>query len=173
MPSRARSPPPAPPIPARSLAWSCRCGRPPSKTPAPSAAAGTCPPPPPTRPRLLPAIAATAIARYTKPGDLVADPMCGIGTTLVEALHLDRHGIGVEYDNRWAAIAAANITHACRQGATGTAEVIGDDARHLPAVWAQRARPGPRRAALGRRSGRKVRQPLQPRPRQPGPPRPR
>jgi len=34
---------------------------------------------------MLPAIAATAITRYTEPGDLVADPMCGIGTTLVEA----------------------------------------------------------------------------------------
>jgi len=27
--------------------------------------------------KMLPAIAATAIARYTQPGDLVADPMCG------------------------------------------------------------------------------------------------
>ena len=35
--------------------------------------------------KMLPAIAATAIERYTEPGDLVADPMCGIGTTLVEA----------------------------------------------------------------------------------------
>jgi 23S rRNA G2445 N2-methylase RlmL len=35
--------------------------------------------------KMLPAIAATAITRYTSPGDLVADPMCGIGTTLVEA----------------------------------------------------------------------------------------
>ena len=29
--------------------------------------------------KMLPAIAATAIERYTEPGDLVADPMCGIG----------------------------------------------------------------------------------------------
>ena len=41
---------------------------------------------------MMPGIAATAIARYTEPGDLVADPMCGIGTTLVEAVHLDRDG---------------------------------------------------------------------------------
>ena len=40
--------------------------------------------------KMLPAIAATAIERYTQPGDLVADPMCGIGTTLVEAIHLGR-----------------------------------------------------------------------------------
>ena len=51
---------------------------------------------------MLPAIAATAITRYTQPGDLVADPMCGIGTTLIEAIHLGRDAIGVEYEPRWA-----------------------------------------------------------------------
>jgi SAM-dependent methyltransferase len=84
--------------------------------------------------KMLPAIAATAITRYTQPGDLVADPMCGIGTTLVEAIHLGRAGLGIEYEDRWAAIAAANITHARRHGATGTAEVICGDARQLPAL---------------------------------------
>jgi len=84
--------------------------------------------------KMLPAIAATAITRYTRPGDLVADPMCGIGTTLVEAVHLGRDGIGVEFEDRWAKIAAANITHARRQGASGTAEVIRGDARQLPAL---------------------------------------
>jgi len=83
---------------------------------------------------MLPAIAATAIERYTQPGDLVADPMCGIGTTLVEAIHLGRGGLGVEFEDRWAQIAAANITHARRGGATGTAEVIRGDARQLPAL---------------------------------------
>jgi modification methylase len=37
--------------------------------------------------RMLPVIAAAAITRYTAPGDLVADPMCGIGTTLAEAVY--------------------------------------------------------------------------------------
>ena len=84
--------------------------------------------------KMLPAIAATAITRYSEPGDLVADPMCGIGTTLVEAVHLGRDAIGVEYEPRWAHIAAANITHARRQDATGEAEVIRGDARQLPAL---------------------------------------
>jgi len=84
--------------------------------------------------KMLPAIAATAIARYSEPGDLVADPMCGIGTTLVEAIHLGRDAIGVEYEPRWAHIAAANITHAQRNGAAGKAEVIRGDARQLPAL---------------------------------------
>jgi DNA methylase len=60
---------------------------------------------------MLPAIAATAITSYTQSGDLIADPMCGIGTTLIEAIHLGRDAIGVEYEPRWARIAAANITH--------------------------------------------------------------
>jgi hypothetical protein len=37
--------------------------------------------------------------------------MCGIGTTLVEALHQDRRAIGVEYETRWAEIARTNIHH--------------------------------------------------------------
>ena len=84
--------------------------------------------------KMLPAIAATAITRYTGPGDLVADPMCGIGTTLVEAIHLGRDAVGVEYEPRWARIAAANITCARRNGAAGEAEVIRGDARQLPAL---------------------------------------
>jgi modification methylase len=83
---------------------------------------------------MLPAIAITAITRYTQPGDLVADPMCGIGTTLVEAIHLARDAIGVEYEPRWAQLAAANITCARRHGAAGEAEVIRGDARQLPAL---------------------------------------
>src|SRR5205823_7851201 len=52
--------------------------------------------------KMLPAIARRAIETYTDPGDLVLDPMCGIGTTLVEAVHLGRDAIGVEYEGRWA-----------------------------------------------------------------------
>jgi hypothetical protein len=84
--------------------------------------------------KMLPAIAATAITRYTQPGDLVADPMCGIGTTLVEAIHLGRGSLGIEYEDRWAHVAAANVAHARRQGAAGTGEVIRGDARQLPAL---------------------------------------
>ncbi|HZT66280.1 MAG TPA: DNA methyltransferase [Acidimicrobiales bacterium] len=81
--------------------------------------------------KMLPAIAARAIATYTAPGDLVVDPMCGIGTTLVEAAHLGRDAIGVEYEARWAGLAEANLAHARAQGATGHGEVVCGDARHL------------------------------------------
>jgi modification methylase len=83
---------------------------------------------------MLPAIARQAIGAYSHPGDLVLDPMCGIGTTLVEAIHLSRDAIGIELEPRWAQLASANITHARRQGATGTATVIIGDARQLPSL---------------------------------------
>ena len=48
-------------------------------------------------------------------------------------VHLGREGLGIEYEERWATLAAANVAHARRQGAAGTAEVIRGDARQLPA----------------------------------------
>ncbi|MBM0224896.1 TRM11 family methyltransferase [Micromonospora sp. ATA51] len=81
--------------------------------------------------RMLPAIAAHAVNAYTNPGDLVLDPMCGIGTTLVEAIHAGRDAIGVEYESRWSDIADANITHAQGKGATGRAAVIRGDATRI------------------------------------------
>jgi tRNA G10 N-methylase Trm11 len=81
--------------------------------------------------KMLPALAREAIRRYTRPGELVLDPMCGIGTTLVEAAHLDRRAIGVELEPRWAALAAGNILHAETQGAAGSAIALRGDARRL------------------------------------------
>lgn len=81
--------------------------------------------------RMLPAIAAHAVTAYTQPGDLVLDPMCGIGTTLVEAIHAGRDAIGVEYESRWSDIADANIKHAHTQGAAGRAGVIRGDATRI------------------------------------------
>jgi tRNA G10 N-methylase Trm11 len=81
--------------------------------------------------KMLPALAREAISRYTQPGELVLDPMCGIGTTLVEAAHLDRQAIGVELEPRWATLASANIHHAEAQDATGSAIALQGDARRL------------------------------------------
>jgi SAM-dependent methyltransferase len=84
--------------------------------------------------RMLPAIAAHAIHAYTQPGDLVLDPMCGIGTTVVEAMHAGRDGFGIEYESRWADIADANIRRAREQGATGRGGVIRGDATSLTGI---------------------------------------
>ena len=46
--------------------------------------------------RFSPAFARAAIETFTQPGDLCMDPHVGGGTTLVEALALGRHAIGVD-----------------------------------------------------------------------------
>ncbi|RGA05591.1 site-specific DNA-methyltransferase [Microbispora triticiradicis] len=80
--------------------------------------------------KMLPAIAAQVIATYTEPGELVVDPMCGIGTTLVEAIHQGRHAAGIEYEGQWAKLAAENVAHARWNGAPGTAQVVIGDSRN-------------------------------------------
>jgi len=79
--------------------------------------------------RMVPELARRLVLAYSEAGDIVCDPMCGIGTTLVEAVHLGRRGAGIEYEPRWAGIARQNIHHARRQGASGEASVITGDAR--------------------------------------------
>ncbi|APU15302.1 Methyltransferase domain [Actinoalloteichus fjordicus] len=81
--------------------------------------------------KMLPAVAAHAIAHYTTPGELVLDPMCGIGTTLVEAAHLGRRAIGLEYEPHWAQVAAANLDLARRARPEVDAAVFQGDARQL------------------------------------------
>jgi len=84
--------------------------------------------------KMLPAVAAHAITHYTRPGELVLDPMCGIGTTLVEALHAGRRAVGVEYEPHWADITEANLALARDAGVPQEGRVYRGDARHLAAV---------------------------------------
>jgi tRNA1(Val) A37 N6-methylase TrmN6 len=81
--------------------------------------------------KMLPAVAAHAIAHYTAPGDLVLDPMCGIGTTLIEAIHQDRRALGVEYEPHWVHITQANLELACETGVATEGRVFHGDARQL------------------------------------------
>ncbi|WP_159927781.1 MULTISPECIES: TRM11 family methyltransferase [Nocardia] len=81
--------------------------------------------------KMFPAIVQHAVAAYTRPGDLVLDPMCGIGTTLVEALHTGRRAVGVEYETRWAELARTNIGLARDAGIDLHAAVYTGDARKL------------------------------------------
>jgi DNA modification methylase len=89
---------------------------------------------------MLPALARHAIEAYSEPGALVVDPMCGIGTTLVEAASLGRRAIGIELEPRWAKLAAANIEHAHEDRRTRSlAAVVEGDARELARVLSLRA----------------------------------
>jgi tRNA G10 N-methylase Trm11 len=81
--------------------------------------------------KMLPELARRAILAYSNVGDLVLDPMCGIGTTVVEAVYLGRRAIGVELEPRWVAVSAANLCLARDQGATGHGLVARGDARGL------------------------------------------
>ena len=90
--------------------------------------------------KMLPAIAAHAIATYTAPGQLVLDPMCGIGTTCVEALRADRATVGVEYEARWAEVAAANLALAREHGHTADGQIVRGDARQLTGLLPEQCR---------------------------------
>src|SRR5215218_3192101 len=81
--------------------------------------------------KMLPELARSVIRAYSQPGELVLDPICGIGTTLVEAIHLDRDAVGVELEPRWGAVAAGNVTLAREQGAPAHALCLQGDARRL------------------------------------------
>jgi len=82
--------------------------------------------------KMLPTIARYAVSTYTAPGEIVLDPMAGIGTTVVEAMRLGRRGVGVEYEPWWAAHAADNIRLAERDGASGHGVIYTGDSRTLP-----------------------------------------
>jgi modification methylase len=82
--------------------------------------------------KMLPELARRIIAEYAPPGGLVVDPMCGIGTTLVEAATQGRHGVGVELEARWADLARRNLALALPADRPGLGEVRSGDARRLP-----------------------------------------
>jgi modification methylase len=72
---------------------------------------------------MLPALARRIIEEYSKPGDLVVDPMCGTATTLVEAATLGRRAIGIETNRQRVGLAKKNLRH-----------VLPEDQRHLVRV---------------------------------------
>ncbi|MBT8227323.1 MAG: DNA methylase [Dactylosporangium sp.] len=84
--------------------------------------------------KMLPDAAVHAITAYTAPGDLVMDPMCGAGTTLVEAVRSGRDGIGVDIEPKFTAIAQANLALAATHGCTSWGQVVTGDSTNLAAL---------------------------------------
>jgi DNA modification methylase len=80
---------------------------------------------------MAPELARRIVCEYSDPDELVVDPFCGIGTTLVEAARLGRRAVGIEIEPRWADLARANLAYACPDDATLSAEVRTGDARGL------------------------------------------
>lgn len=60
--------------------------------------------------RFSPAFARAAIETFTAPGDLVMDPHVGGGTSLVEALALGRHAVGVDISTLAEFVSAVKTT---------------------------------------------------------------
>ena len=54
-------------------------------------------------------LAAHFINLHTAPGDIVLDPFCGAGSTLMAAAMMDRGFIGIEIDKKWADKARQNL----------------------------------------------------------------
>ncbi|MEU6858545.1 DNA methyltransferase [Glycomyces sp. NPDC046736] len=81
--------------------------------------------------KMWPHIAATAIARYSKPGETVLDPMCGVGTSLIEAIQLGRNAYGVDLEPEWVAMARANVAAALAAHSGPRGEVVQGDAADL------------------------------------------
>ncbi|CAM3385569.1 DNA methyltransferase [Kibdelosporangium persicum] len=86
--------------------------------------------------RIPPAVAAHAIATYTRPGDLVLDPDCGAGTVLTAALRVDRHALGLTARTRWWPLARANVTAAKTAGAWRDGSVLDAQPKILATVCA-------------------------------------
>lgn len=55
-------------------------------------------------------LAAHFINLHTQPGDLVLDPFCGAGSTLVAAQKLGRNYIGIDLDPKWREAAEVKLS---------------------------------------------------------------
>lgn len=88
--------------------------------------------------KMWPSTARHAIAAFSRPGDLVVDPMAGIGTVLVEAVDLGRAAWGADIEPDWVAACSANL-HLARQRRPGAkASVVRGDARRLTRLLPER-----------------------------------
>ncbi len=81
------------------------------------------------------------IEEYTEPGELILDPMAGIGTTLVEGALLNHDVIGVELEKKYVEITKKNIEKLERYrtlAPKGKAIIIHGDSRHLSQILAEK-----------------------------------
>lgn len=84
--------------------------------------------------KMLAAIARHAVLAYSRPGDVVLDPMCGVGTVPVEAIDAGRCGYGVDYEPEWVGVAATNLHLARQRHPDAEGSVWQGDARRLTTV---------------------------------------
>lgn len=78
---------------------------------------------------------------FTKRGDAVLDPMCGTGTTLIEAILLGRNAVGVDIEDKFTALTEKNIENVEKTNSEsrfklelGNAKVLTGDSRRLASL---------------------------------------
>ena len=81
--------------------------------------------------KMLPELARRIVLAYSQQRDLIVDPMCGVGTTLVESAALGRRCFGLELEERWVKVTRANLCSALSASQRKLAEVRRGDARRL------------------------------------------
>jgi DNA modification methylase len=82
-----------------------------------------------------PFIPRNLIEKYTRPGELVCDPMVGSGTTLVECKLLDRRGLGVDVNPDAGMVAMNRLDFRNNENPNDSEiRVFVGDARHLDRI---------------------------------------
>lgn len=78
------------------------------------------------------------ITTFTKPGDVILDPMVGVGTTLVEGMLLGRNVVGVDIEDKFCKLVEGNIQNVEEINSKsrfklrlGKAQVLCGDSRNL------------------------------------------
>jgi modification methylase len=89
--------------------------------------------------KMAPELARRIVKTYSSPGCLVVDPMCGIGTTIVEAAELGRRCVGIELEPKWADLATANLDAILSPEARALADVKAGDALLIESLLADQA----------------------------------
>lgn len=78
------------------------------------------------------------VGKYTKPGEIILDPMAGAGTTMLAAL-LDRNVVLVELEEKFCKMCADNWAKLVEDGrAIGWCQIIQGDARNLEGLLADK-----------------------------------
>jgi modification methylase len=90
--------------------------------------------------KMLPELARRVVTEYSSTGDLVVDPLAGIGTSVAEAALLGRRALGIELEARWAEVAAENLDHMLNARQRRRADVLQGDGRRLSELLGSRAR---------------------------------
>jgi len=81
--------------------------------------------------KFIPQIPKRAIARWSEPGDLVLDPFCGCGTTLLECALAGRNSIGVDNNEVATLVSRAKVAEYNETALVALSELVED----IDKIW--------------------------------------